>query len=203
MPLPLIQIQEQKATLRKTIRSELKQISRDELAAKSMKICGALESFPLYQQSKMIAFFMPLSTEPDILPLIKTAVSEGRQCFIPKVNDDGSMDFYALENNRNFDSQVKEGAFGILEPEDFLQKLDTRNKDYEKQLLMLVPCLAFDKTMNRLGKGKGFYDKFFQRLNVENTIGVCFDFQLLEENEIPCEKFDRKVKFVITDETIR
>jgi 5-formyltetrahydrofolate cyclo-ligase len=84
---------------------------------------------------------------------------------------------------------MKEGVmFSILEPigEEFL---DIDNID-----LMIIPGVAFDKENNRLGRGKGFYDRL---LSVSNSIkvGVCFEFQFFDK--VPTEKFDVKMNYVV------
>lgn len=84
---------------------------------------------------------------------------------------------------------MKEGVmFSILEPvgEDFL---DIDNID-----LMIIPGVAFDKENNRLGRGKGFYDRL---LSISNSIkvGVCFEFQFFDK--IPTEEFDIKMNYVV------
>jgi len=84
---------------------------------------------------------------------------------------------------------MKEGeAFSILEPvgKEFV--------DYESIDLMIIPGIAFDKENNRLGRGKGFYDRL---LSVSNSIkvGVCFEFQFFEK--IPAEEFDVKMNYIV------
>mgnify|MGYP001027393104 CR=1 FL=1 len=60
--------------------------------------------------------------------------------------------------------------------------------------LMIIPALAFDKENNRLGRGKGFYDKLLENSNTLK-VGVCFPFQFLDK--IPTEEFDVKMDYVI------
>jgi 5-formyltetrahydrofolate cyclo-ligase len=77
---------------------------------------------------------------------------------------------------------------GIWEPE--------AQKEYLKQIdLVIAPGIAFDKNKNRLGRGKGYYDKYFNGKKI-TKIGVCYDFQLLEN--IPVEPFDVKMDKIIT-----
>lgn len=86
------------------------------------------------------------------------------------------------------DCSMTEGDFHILEPE---------NNPYNGPLdLIVVPGMAFDRNGHRLGRGKGFYDRFLIKYPDVKTIGICFDFQLLEE--IPVEPHDRVVNEVLT-----
>lgn len=86
---------------------------------------------------------------------------------------------------------LKVGAYGIEEPtgENFTS--------FDEIELGIIPGVAFDKQGNRLGRGKGYYDKLLPLLHTYN-IGICYRFQALEE--IPCEPFDRKMDEVWTEE---
>ena len=61
--------------------------------------------------------------------------------------------------------------------------------------LIIVPGVAFDKNKNRLGRGKGFYDKLLSEVTC-CKIGICYDFQLLEY--LPCEDHDIKMNLIVT-----
>lgn len=65
--------------------------------------------------------------------------------------------------------------------------------------LIIVPGVAFDRQRNRLGRGKGFYDRLLSTLNVPK-IGISYDFQL--KDQIPVEPFDRKMDLIITEKEI-
>lgn len=88
-------------------------------------------------------------------------------------------------------SCLKQGAYGIEEPtgEAFT--------DYKVIELALIPGVSFDKHGNRLGRGKGYYDKLLPLLQSYN-IGICYQFQAREE--IPAEPFDRSMNEVWTEE---
>lgn len=86
--------------------------------------------------------------------------------------------------------QIKIGQFGIKEP------LNTRLVKQQDIDLMIVPGVAFDINGNRLGRGRGFYDKYLQYLKIP-VIGLCFDFQLLDT--IPAEPHDKKMTAIITE----
>ena len=86
--------------------------------------------------------------------------------------------------------------FGFLEPEINGKKIIPD--------LILVPIVAFDKFKNRLGYGKGYYDRILRKYLLKNpkiiTIGLAFSFQKLKK--IPINKFDQKLDYVITDKGI-
>lgn len=83
---------------------------------------------------------------------------------------------------------LKQGSYGIWEPEtqrEYINKID----------LVIVPGIAFDKNKCRLGRGKGYYDRYFMNKRIKK-IGIGFDFQLLDE--VPTSSFDIKMDKVIT-----
>jgi len=84
----------------------------------------------------------------------------------------------------------QKSGYGIMEPrgDDFV--------DYNKVDLVIVPGVAFDRKMNRLGRGKGFYDRFLPKLKAPK-LGICFDFQLLDK--IPTEETDIKMDFLVSE----
>ena len=80
------------------------------------------------------------------------------------------------------------GDFNILEPQN-----EPYQGDYD---LIVVPGVAFDKNGNRLGRGRGYYDRFLCQHQAVTKIGICFDFQLVDE--IPTEPTDIKMDEIIS-----
>lgn len=89
---------------------------------------------------------------------------------------------------------LKAGVFGILEPT--LDSPVMSEKDID---LIVVPGVAFDRERNRMGRGKGYYDRLLSTLQAPK-VGICFGFQLFPS--IPVEPFDKKMDLVITEEEI-
>jgi 5-formyltetrahydrofolate cyclo-ligase len=85
--------------------------------------------------------------------------------------------------------------FGIKEPSpspaDLIDDID----------LLIVPGIAFDRNGYRIGYGRGFYDRYLQRNKYNFSIGLGFEFQLLNEN-LPHEKFDQRVNAIATERKI-
>lgn len=80
-------------------------------------------------------------------------------------------------------------AFGILEP---VGELYT---DYDAIDLIVVPGVAFDRHGNRLGRGRGYYDKILKETRVARKVGICFGFQFVEE--VPVDELDVRMDLVI------
>ena len=87
---------------------------------------------------------------------------------------------------------LETGAFGIEEPsgENFT--------DFDEIELGIIPGVSFDRQGNRLGRGKGYYDKLLPLLPHSYNIGICYRFQAREE--IPAEPFDKRMDEVWTEE---
>ena len=140
-------------------------------------------SFPL-PPSTLLTYW-PLPDEVDIRPLIDQLVAEGKTVVLPKVTGDETMELRRYTSR----DDLQEGAFHILEPvgEPFT--------DYDQIDVALVPGMAFDAAGHRLGRGKGYYDRFLAAHPHLYKIGVCFPFQRVAE--VPSEAHD-----IIMDEVI-
>lgn len=156
-------------------------------AEKSSKICNFLQSSPLFQKSRRILFFASFKNEPDILPLAEKILTK-REIFFPKILDSksGKMEAVRVQSL----GELKPLDFGILAPE-------SNNIFPPEDLdLILVPALAVDVLGNRIGFGRGFYDRFLERTSAI-SMGVVFDFQIFPQ--IPTEKWDKKMDGFVSE----
>ena len=122
--------------------------------------------------------YWPLPDEVDIRPLIKHLVAEGHTVLLPKVLDNEHME---LRHYRS-ETDLAEGAFHIMEP------VGNPFIDYDQIDLALIPGMAFDAAGHRLGRGRGYYDRFLAAHPHLSKIGVCFPFQRVAE--VPTEEYD-------------
>lgn len=185
-----------KNEIRKHIRLLTEQ-NKESLAVESLIICEKILSSKEYENASMVFAYMALFDEVDLSPVIKKALSQGKRVALPKITDveKGLMDFHLICGDD--ETVVDKSHFCIAEPEGTsetlieLENIGTENS----KILFLVPGRGFTKNGNRIGRGKGFYDRYLQSLksNPEITLaGVCFSFQLLEElpvdeNDIPMD----------------
>ena len=94
------------------------------------------------------------------------------------------------------DTDLAPGQYGILEP----QGVSGLSEDWE-HLLVFVPAVLVDKTGNRIGRGGGWYDRTLATLDERATfVALVYEFQLIEE--VPTEKWDLPVDFIITEERV-
>ncbi len=177
------QIEEsEKTKIRRRIRNKKNILSDMEKAQSSIAVFDKIEALPAFINAKSVLMYWSL---PDELPTHNFIVkwSNKKQMLLPMVKGDRMLvkPFTSMDDLRKSD-------MGIWEPD--VQKEYLRHID-----LVIVPGIAFDKHKNRLGRGKGYYDRYFNHKNIVK-VGVCYDFQLLEV--VPTEPFDVSMDKVIT-----
>lgn len=175
-----------KSDLRKKIRTLKHTFSAEQLSSFSENVCSRLLSDADIIKANVILAYMPLPDEVDIQPLIESLSAANKRILLPEVVSDNEI----VLREHHSKSDLKRGAFGILEPTG---KIFT---DYSLLDVILVPGMAFDSKGNRLGRGKGYYDRFLAKVQAESAtlphlIGVCFPFQIVEE--VPTNEFDHPV----------
>lgn len=181
-----------KNEIRKHIRFLTEQ-NKQNLARDSRIICEKILSSQEYKNASMIFAYMALFDEVDLSPVIKNALAQKKQIALPKITDveKGLMDFHLIGNNN--ETKKDESHFNIQEPAGSVETLIDLEKigTADTSVLFLVPGRGFTKDGNRIGRGKGFYDRYLKKLKSNPKItlaGVCFSFQLLEE--LPLEEND-------------
>lgn len=179
-----------KKALRRHIRALKRNYTKEQLSAMSRDICLQLLSSSWLNEADTILAYYPLPDEVDIREIIEALVSKGKTLLLPEVVSDTEM---VLRRYRS-SADLKEGAFGILEPTGPLFT------DYGSIDVALIPGMAFDADGNRLGRGKGYYDRFLDAVHgktstLPHLIGVCYPFQLLDA--VPTDKYDYRVDMVV------
>jgi len=166
------------------VRAELGtiRIRPEERKEASVLICNRILSLHEWISAKTVLLYAPLPDEPDILSLI----DDSKTICFPRYNTDRTYEAAAI----NHLNDLAPGKFGILEPPDRCNKVKPTEIN-----LTLVPGVAFDKDMNRLGRGRGFYDRWLKELSGEK-LGVGFDRQLIDL--VPAEPHDVRMGLVIT-----
>ena len=136
-----------------------------------------------YKQSNLILIYISLKNEVDTIELIKYGLKEGKQLAVPKC-EGNDMVFYYINSLED----LQEGNFGILEP-----KTNKIVKNFNNSIC-IIPGLAFDKQNNRIGYGRGFYDRF-----LKNYHGIKIG---LTYKECVCDKIDADENDIKMDKVI-
>lgn len=179
------QIEESKRQLRTAAKQKRDALSQKEITRWSGEICRILEKQTFFKESGIICFYYPLGSEVDLLPLAQKAVDLGKQAAFPRVKG-SEMKFYRVSDLEGF----AEGAFHVMEPVGG-EAIDS------EEALVLVPGLIFDEYGNRMGYGKGYYDRYFAKYPGCRKIGVCYRMQVV--TNIPCGEYDIPMEAVVTE----
>ena len=175
-----------KSDLRQRIRDALGKISPAVRAVESIELCERLK--PQLRSARTILFFAPLPNEIDLWPLLEESVQAGKTAALPWF--DPAAQIYLARRVKHLAGEIVSGKFGVREPASSCAEIPLEKFD-----LVLVPGVAFDLSGNRLGRGKGFYDRLLAKISGVKC-GVGYDFQLL--GKIPAEPHDAKVDFILT-----
>lgn len=158
---------------------------------KSKVIIQKVKQEEVYKKAKVIGIYKSILSEVDTSLLINDALKSEKTVALPRVmgND---MIFYKINSTKE---HLEKSEFGIEEPKANNENyIDVKSID-----LIIVPGVCFDTEKNRVGFGKGFYDRFLRNHNI-STIAICFDEQILKYEKIPTNSFDVQVEKVITEQ---
>ena len=139
---------------------------------------------------KKIGGYYPYNYEFDILQILKVFEKKNFLISLPKIKKKFHMDFYKWSTK----DPLVINKFGIPEP-------TSKKKIYPD--ILLVPLVAFDKDLNRIGYGGGFYDRYIGNLEKKKNIlkiGLALSFQKI--HKVPINKYDKKMNFIITEKKI-
>ena len=144
-----------------------------------------------YKNSKVIGGYIPINYEYDCLNLLKFLESKNYTICLPVIKKNFQMDFYKY----SFEDPFIVNKLGIPEPFRSSKKMIPD--------LIFVPLVGYDRDLNRLGYGGGFYDRYFEKNLNSNKIfkiGLAFSFQKIKK--LPVNKFDKKLDRIITEKKI-
>lgn len=170
----------------KKLRNEIPEEIRVELSA---EICGHILGSRLYQQAEILFAYYPLGNEVSLLPLIEDALSSGKQIAFPKVEGE-DMEFYQVREL----TELEEGYYHVMEPV-------TETAVEGENVLVLTPGVVFDMDGNRIGYGKGFYDRYLGKHPGCVALGIAYESQIVESFE--ADMRDRKMDYIVTELGIR
>lgn len=181
-----------KQRLRKLIREEWGRCSREELESKSSSAVSTLLNNRYVLAAHAVAIYSSLPDEVNTSDAIAKLMTMGKEVFLPVVISETEMILRHYTGQGN----MHKGSYGIMEPDD-ISANKTENTHAEPSVnldVIIVPGVAFDSAGHRLGRGKGYYDRFLSSLTC-HKIGLCYDYQFFDE--IPSEPFDVAMDEVI------
>ena len=179
-----------KKELRRYIREQKRHFTPQQLGEMSLDIMSSLLSNSHIQKADTILMYHSLPDEVDTHSALDQLLAMGKKVLLPKVVSGTEMTIHEYTGR---DSLQPSEPYGILEPTT--PELSIVN--CQLSIVIVVPGMAFDKHGHRLGRGKGYYDRFLSRIPNIYKIGVCFPFQLIDK--VPSEPTDILVDEVLTD----
>ncbi len=180
-----------KRAIRKEIKSKLALQPPAERARKSALIKEKLFKLEEFRKAKRVMFYVSTDEEVATKEMIKETLKMGKKVCVPIILE---------EENRILASEIDESCvlregplYGIYQPEErSLRPVDKEGID-----VVVVPGVAFDCCNVRLGRGRGYYDRFLKDFpDKTKTIGLAFDFQVVDK--LPKDSHDIPVSKIIT-----
>jgi 5-formyltetrahydrofolate cyclo-ligase len=185
-----------KTRLRKDIRCLLDGLEESEVITRSRLVQERLFATEWWRRARWVFVYIAMSVEVDTTPIVTRAYREGRQVAIPRIEGE-EITFYRYEGRTR---GLVPNQFGILEPDPQWLAVEPRELA-EGPLLILAPGLAFDRSLRRIGRGKGYYDRFLARARSGPqeclVVGLSLAEQIVEE--VPAGPLDQPLDGLVSD----
>ena len=180
-------ISEEKARLRSEIRARRRALSDDERITAGQAVAERLACLEGLKEAKLALAYMPMKYEIDVLPAVERLKKLGKRIAFPLCIEDGGLRLFIPAEENGFEP----GAYGILEPDaERAEEVGADSLD-----AIILPAIGFDRELNRLGQGGGYYDRLLAKTSCF-TVMVGFDCQLVDF--VPTEALDRKADALVT-----
>ncbi len=179
---------------RRRFRDVLSSMSPQERRLKNKKRFSILKRHPWIQKSSCLFTYMNRIEEPETESLIRWALRQKKKVILPRVNlETNEIELFQIHNLKK---DLKSGFLKIKEP-DPRRCVPAKADEIE---LWIVPGLAFGPKGERLGRGRGFFDRLLAGVRKGRTLGLAFSDQMF--SQIPCAKHDQRVHAVVTNEKV-
>lgn len=179
-----------KSELRKEIRNRKRQFTQAQLGELSLSVISQLRNHQKVREAHTLLLYYSLPDEVNTHEWIDELVKEGKTVLLPVVTDEENMILREYTGKHD----LSEGSYHIMEP---IGKLFPEER-YGEIEVGIIPGMSFDEDGHRLGRGKGYYDRFLGKTDAAlYKIGICFGFQ--KEEKIPSESHDMTMDEVISN----
>lgn len=182
-------LSDSKKKLRNFFLGKRKALSTQQVNNKSALIIGKIFALPQFHSAMTVHTYVPIkkNNEVDTFPLIKECMNRDKRVVVPKIAGEAVMEHMQLTTLK----ELEKNNWGVPEPNN------NRKVLIEELDIVIVPMVAGDRYKNRLGYGKGFYDRFLKNCSAFK-VGLLFDCQVYER-ELPVETFDIPLDLLITE----
>ncbi|GJM05870.1 MAG: 5-formyltetrahydrofolate cyclo-ligase [marine bacterium B5-7] len=182
-------LHEQKKHLRSSLKQRRSLVSKNERKEMSQQICKYLHELDVFNQAKSIFCYISYLSEVETHTLINGFIDRNLALAVPKIIEKSRMIAVPLINL----SELEPDKMGILTPKGNQSASGPFN-------IAITPGVGFTTTGERLGYGKGYYDRWFSQNDVKTKIGIAFEIQLV--SQLPIEETDVSLDIIVTEERI-
>ncbi len=175
----------EKSSLRRLWLEKRDSLSADFIEIASKKIQKNLKKIPKYRAADTVACYYSIGSEVKTHGIMQEVLSDGKMLALPRVDGEGLV-FYNIKRLED----LEKGEFGIMEPKQYCKPLTEFDA-------ILVPAIAMTRTGQRLGYGRGFYDRFLADKN-SYTIALAYSKTVLKH--IPSSKNDVRIQWIVTED---
>ncbi|MFL6391328.1 MAG: 5-formyltetrahydrofolate cyclo-ligase [Nitrososphaeraceae archaeon] len=180
-----------KNKIRQQILQKRNALSKSEISRRSEVIQNRIINSSEYKSARVIGAYFSIGSEVRTEHIISTALKNQKVLLLPKTGVD-QIAFYQVFEADFRENKLVEGRFRILEP-------PRSSRDIEENIdLLIIPGIAFDKYGYRIGYGKGYYDRFIEHNECPFSIGLGFQFQLMNHS-LPHSRFDQRLNAIATE----
>ena len=177
-----------KKMTRNTIKEMRLALKKEEVMECSKACVSKVLQFPELIEAKTVCVYMPTGNEIDTAEIIRYCKENGKRLAAPRVNGD-TMEFYYFTD----ETDMEQGAYDIWEP--------TGTEAVEdEESLVIMPGVAFDLSCNRIGYGKGYYDRYLSAHPHMKKVALAYDFQIV--GRIKREVHDVRPDVVVTESRV-
>jgi 5-formyltetrahydrofolate cyclo-ligase len=170
--------------LRRSLEAEARELA-------DASICTRLRELPELFSAQYVGAYVSDGTEPGLDAFLRWAGEQGKKIFLPRFS--AAAEGYEMVETPDLEKDLVAGAYGIREPRP---ELPAVAGEFLKNLVWLVPGVAFDVTGARLGRGKGIYDRL---LACGDGLKIGIFYQCQQDPEIPCDPHDHRLDMVVTE----
>lgn len=189
--VPTNNVADRKKTMRTNIGARMASLDGADRHDASVRACGRIMSMDEFRHASAVMLYMPLTSELDVTPLAIRCFQLAKTVCVPRV-DTERIDMRPVEVSTFDNAAMALDQLGVRTPRDAPPVMP------ELLDLVIVPGIAFDLAGHRLGRGKGYYDRFLRRLRrAVTTVGIAFETQIVDD--VPVEAHDTCVDLIVTE----
>ncbi len=202
----MIDYKEQKRTIRREVLNRRDAMSLDLRRMADMAMADRIIGHQWFYGAEVLLAFVNYGSEISTIEIIEDALRKEKKVFVPRIEkslgiDEGTLEEIGAAESMRFYritsmDQLTEGYKGIPEPDGTTECFDYE-KYKERRMLLLMPGVAFDIYGNRMGYGKGFYDRFLTDKEMLQIYSIAIGYKCQKVDFIPVEEHDLKPYQVI------